>query len=242
MDSLLISAASGMKARMDSLDMLANNVANTGTSGFKADREFYNLYREQLPVIETHWTDFSQGTLTPTGNPLNLGLAGAGFFALTAPTGVVYTRNGNFQVSKTNQLVSRDGYPLRDVLDPQRRPIVVDPTQPINIEKSGIVAQGGQTLGQIQIDQIPSAANTIAKLGNTYFALIDPGGKPGPAPAVEVQGYEVQQGYLEESNVPVAEAAVRLISVMRQFEMLQKAMTIGAQMDREAIQEVAKPS
>lgn len=237
MDSLLISAASGMKARMDSLDMLANNVANTGTSGFKADREFYNLYRGELPVVETHWTDFSQGVLTPTGNALNLALAGAGFFALTTPTGVVYTRNGNFQISKANQLVSRDGYPLRNVLDPQRRPIAVDPTLPVIVEKSGAVVQSGQTLAQIQIDQIPSAANTIAKLGNTYFALTDQQMKPAPAPAVEVQ-----QGYLEESNVPVADAAVRLISVMRQFEMLQKAMTIGAQMDREAIQEVAKPS
>jgi flagellar basal-body rod protein FlgF len=240
MDPLLISAASGMKARMDSLDMLANNVANTGTSGFKADREFYNLYREQLPVVETHWTDFSQGILTPTGNALNLALAGAGFFALTGPSGVVYTRNGHFKISKTNQLVSPDGYPLRDVLK-QGRPIVIDPTQSVDVEKSGIVAQGGQAVGQIQIDQIPAAANTISKLGNTYFALTDPQLKP-PAQAAEVQGYEVQQGYLEESNVAVADAAVRLISVMRQFEMLQKAMTVGAQMDREAIQEVAKPS
>jgi flagellar basal-body rod protein FlgG len=51
-----------MKARMESLDMLANNIANSGTAGFKADREFYNLYQQELPVIETQWTDFSQGT------------------------------------------------------------------------------------------------------------------------------------------------------------------------------------
>ena len=104
MDPLLISAASGMKARMDSLDMLANNLANSGTSGFKADREFYSLYEQQLPVVETHWTDFSQGTVLPTGNPLNLALSGNGFFALTGPAGIVYTRNGNFRISKANQL------------------------------------------------------------------------------------------------------------------------------------------
>src|SRR5579862_5507675 len=100
MDPLLISAASGMKARMDSLDMLANNIANTGTAGFKADREFSGLFEEQLPMVDRAWTDFSQGTLTPTGNPLNLGLSGTGFFALNSPTGVVYSRNGEFQISK----------------------------------------------------------------------------------------------------------------------------------------------
>src|SRR5580658_6217650 len=59
MDPLLISAASGMKARMESLDMLANNIANTGTIGFKTDKEFYGLYQQQLPVIQKQWTDFS---------------------------------------------------------------------------------------------------------------------------------------------------------------------------------------
>src|SRR5579871_1171642 len=106
MDPLLISAASGMKARMESLDMLANNIANTGTAGFKADREFYGLFEQELPVIERQWTDFSQGMVTPTGNPLNLALSGQGYFALNSPTGVVYTRNGNFQVSKSNQLAA----------------------------------------------------------------------------------------------------------------------------------------
>ena len=63
---------------MESLDVLANNIANTGTAGFKADREFYNLYEQQLPVTEGQYTDYSQGTLTPTGNSLNLALAGKG--------------------------------------------------------------------------------------------------------------------------------------------------------------------
>lgn len=234
----MISAASGMKARMESLDMLANNIANTNTSGFKADGEFYNLYEQQLPVVETHWTDFSQGVLTSTGNPLNLALEGPGFFALTAPRGVLYTRSGHFRISKTNQLVSQDGYPLRDVMN-QNRAIVVDPTQTITIEKNGSVLQGGQPVGQIQVDQVPTAANATSKLGNTYFALSDPQAKM--APAAE-QTFEVQQGYIEESNVPVADSAVHLITVMRQFETLQKAMNIGAQMDKEAIQDVARPS
>src|ERR1700690_2723679 len=93
MDTLTIAAAGGMRARMESLDMLANNLANTETGGYKTDREFYNLYvsaeaaglgdgpAATLPVIERPWTDFSQGTLRATGSPLDLALSGKGFFA-----------------------------------------------------------------------------------------------------------------------------------------------------------------
>src|SRR5271155_3277638 len=116
MDSLLINAASGMKARMDSLDMLANNMATPGTAGFKSDREFYNLYEQSLPTVERQYTDFSQGQLVPTGNPLNVALNGQGFFALNAPSGTVYTRAGDFRVSVSNQLETKEGYTLRNVL------------------------------------------------------------------------------------------------------------------------------
>src|SRR5713226_6255924 len=142
MDPLLISAASGMKARMESLDMLANNIANSGTSGFKADREFYSLYQQELPLVENRWTDFSQGTVLATGNPLNMALSGTGFFALNGPAGTVYTRNGNFQVCRSKPLAVPDGYALRNVLD-QGRPIKVDRTLEIVIGKDGTGAQAG---------------------------------------------------------------------------------------------------
>jgi len=236
MDPLLVSAASGMKARMESLDLLANNIANSGTTGFKADREFYNLHEQQLPVVENRWTDFSQGSLLPTGNPLHVGLSGTGFFALNGPAGTVYTRNGNFQISKSNLLETLEGYTLRNASD-QGRPIQVDPAQEIVIGKDGTVTQAGQPVGRIEIGEIPSAADAIRKLGSNYFALIS--GVRAVAPA---QSTEVLQGQLEQSNVPLADSAVRLVSVMRQFEMLQKAMNIGSQMSKEAIQEVARVS
>ena len=235
MDPLMIAAASGMKARMESLDMLANNIANTGTTGFKADREFYNLYQQQLPLVENRWTDFSQGLLVQTGNQLDLALAGPGFFALNGPSGPVYTRNGSFQISKSNQLVSADGYTLRNALD-QGRPITIDPTQDTTIGKDGTVLQGGQPLGRLAIDQSPSAMDATAKLGTSYFSLnISTAAKP-------IQDAEVMQGRLEQSNVSASDSSVRLLSVMRQFEMLQRALNIGTQMNKEAIQDVARPS
>jgi flagellar basal-body rod protein FlgF len=236
MDPLLISAASGMKARMESLDMLANNIANTGTIGFKTDKEFYSLYQQELPVIQKQWTDFSQGTLSPTGNSLDLGLSGPGFFALNAPGGTVYTRNGQFQVSKSNQLQTADGYTLRDTQN-NGQPITVDPTQAIDVDKDGVVQQNGETVGQAEITGIDNPNQALSKLGNSYFSYSTQPTQVNPDLATEVH-----QGAVEQSNVPVADAAVRLVGIMRQFEMLQKAMSVGTDMNKQAVEEVAKVS
>jgi flagellar basal-body rod protein FlgF len=234
MDSLLISAASGMKARMESLDMLANNIANSGTAGFKADREFYSVYQSELPLVEKNWTDFSQGMLLPTGNPLDLALDGAGFFAVNAPTGVVYTRNGSFQVSRDNRLQTAEGYTLRDARQ-NGQPVTVDPARPIEIDAQGVVRQDGQEIAQIEIVGIDGPADKLRKLGASYFQMADPAGAAGRAPEAVVR-----QGSLEQSNVPAAGAAVRLVGVMRQFEMLQRALVLGNEMNKRSLDEVAR--
>src|SRR5450631_3325720 len=122
MDPLTITAASGMRARMESLDMLANNIANADTGGYKTDREFYSLYTSSeatgddpatLPVIEKNYTDYSQGSMRTTSNPLDFGIQGKGFFAVDSPAGVAYTRNGSFQLTPAGKLVNGDGYAVR---------------------------------------------------------------------------------------------------------------------------------
>jgi flagellar basal body rod protein FlgG len=235
MDSLLLFAASGMNARMESLDILANNMANTSTVAYKADREFNNLYQAQLPYVQSQWTDYSQGNLTLSGNSLDLALAGPGFFALNTPTGIVYTRNGAFQISKSNQLASAEGYTLRNTRD-QGKPIVVDPAQAIDIGKDGVVSQGGQEVGQIEVDTIDNQQSSLKKLGTSYFALT------GTSVPKLADATDMRQGMLEQSNVPASDQAVRLVSIMRQFEMLQRATLVGTDMDKQAIQEVAKVS
>src|SRR5579863_1733308 len=127
MDPISILAASGMRARMESLDMLANNLANAGTNGYKNDVEFYTLFTneaadggelgvpETLPMVDRHWTDFSQGLLQPTNNQLDLALDGKGFFTVTGASGPMYTRNGSFTVSPQGDLVTQEGYPLTEL-------------------------------------------------------------------------------------------------------------------------------
>src|SRR5437588_11140907 len=128
MDPLTVSAASGLRSRMDTLELLANNLANAETSGYKSDREFYGLYASpeannplgadfasMLPVVERQWTDFGQGSFQTTGNPLDVAISGPGFLAANGPTGPVYTRNGSMKLSHSGVLVTGDGYPLRAV-------------------------------------------------------------------------------------------------------------------------------
>lgn len=244
MDALISAAASGMRARIESLDMLANNIANTSAPGFKADREFYSLYLSseaadspagttpaELPVIERQWTDFTQGSITPTNNPLDLALNGNGFFVANSPSGNVFTRNGSFRLSSAGQLQTPDGFAVQGQ---DGRPIVLDASKPVEIGPEGIVRQSGQDVSQIAVVDFADTA-ALVKRGNSYFQVDLSTLKPTSAAKTEVQ-----QGKLEAANSQPAESAVRLVNIMRQFESLQKAMAIGNEMNRHAVEEVAK--
>lgn len=234
-------AASGLRARMESLELLANNVANASTGGYKADREFYSLYvapeaqdndpPAAMPVIERPWIDLSQGILHATGNPLDLALSGKGFFSVEGPGGPLYTRNGSFRLAPDGKLVTSDGYAVRGA---GAASLAVQPSRPIEVASDGMVRQDGNVIGQLEIVDFTSTAG-LAKQGGNYFRATDPALQP-TAPS----GTAVAQGKLEASNTGSAEAAIRLINVMRQFEMLQKAASLGAEMNRQAVQEVAK--
>jgi flagellar basal-body rod protein FlgF len=241
MDPLTAIAASGLRSRMESLDLLANNMANASTGGYKADREFYSLYAASeaqdsgssatMPVIEKPWIDLSQGALTPTGNPLDVALSGRGFFGVSGPNGPLYTRNGDFHLSANGALVTADGYP---VLGASGAPLTAQANLPIDIKNDGTVQQNGQQIGQLDVADFTSTAS-LAKQGGNYFRVVDPTVKPA-APS----GTTVEQGKLEASNTGAAESAVRLVGIMRQFEMLQKAVMIGNDMSKQAIEQVAK--
>ncbi len=229
-----------MRARMQSLDLLANNLANTETGGYKADREFYSVYSSAeasadaqnnvttLPVIERQWTDLSSGDLRPTSNPLDLAVNGEGMFAIQTARGIRYTRNGNFRVSPAGSLVTADGNTIQSKTG---NPIVLDRTLPVEILSDGTVQQSGSPLGQIQMASFDP--QSLGKEGANYFVAL-PGATSKPVTGT------VEQGKLEQSNVGAAESAVRLVSITRQFEMLQKAAGIGNDLSKKSIEEVAR--
>jgi flagellar basal-body rod protein FlgF len=246
MDPLTSSAASGMRARLESLDMLANNIANSSAPGFKADREFFGLYLSQeaaespagtdppvLPVIERQWTDFTQGSLTPTGSPLDVALSGKGFFVANSPTGPVFTRDGSFRSSKNGALETLDGYPVQGA---DGKPILLDNSKSVEISPDGTVRQGGRDVSRIAIVNFQDPT-TLSKRGNNYFRLDVSAVQP-----LSANNAQVEQGKLEAANFQPAESAVRLVNVMRQFETMQKAMLIGVEMNKRALDEVARVS
>jgi flagellar basal body rod protein FlgG len=235
MDNLTIAAASGMRARMESLDLLAHNLANASTAGFKADRE---LYRQAdgaedspvTPVVEGRWTDQSQGVLTATGRDLDFALHGPGAFAIKGPNGPLYTRDGSFRLSKQGALVTREGYEV-EIRTPQNRPFRADPALPLEVSSDGTIRQRGETLGTLRV--VEFGAGGQQKLEGNYFSF-------SPDQPIDAKNTVIERGHLEQSNVAPAEMAVRLVNVMRQFEMLNRALSVGAEMNRRAIEEVAR--
>ena len=242
MDPLTSAAASGIRARLESLDMLANNIANSSAPGFKADHEFYGVYLSAeaadspagttpaiLPVVERQWTDFSQGILTPTGNPLDLALNGQGFFVVQSADGPAFTRDGSLRLSLRGEITTQGGDKIQGQ---DGNPILLDSTRPVEIGSDGTVRQDGQDVAQIAVVNFSDPA-VLAKRGNNYFRTDLSTMAPAPQP-------EIRQGMIEAANSQPAESAVRLVNIMRQFEALQKALAIGADMNLRALQDVAK--
>lgn len=225
---------------MEALDMLANNLSNASTSGFKRDGEFYAIYEEaetqatsltgMLPLIEKPWTDLSQGNLQSTGKNLDFALSGPGWFSVNGPSGPLYTRSGSFHASAAGILSTQEGYSVRLLGGgtPQIRPGV-----PVESSMDGTLLQSGVPIGKLEVLDFPD--NSLIKQGATLFRPADP-----KTPGTPVPNTEVHQGKLEGSNVSSPEAAVRLINLTRQFEALQRAITIGADMNRRSVEELAR--
>ncbi len=152
-------------------------LSNTSSNGFKADREFYTSYLSpelanqadpivgESPLIQKKWTDFSQGSLVHTGNQTDLALSGNGFFSVNGPNGTLYTRNGNFQMSSTGELVTADGYPVRLA---GNQTLKTQSNDPITVSPDGQVSQAGATLGQMELANFQDP-NRLVKFAASLF-------------------------------------------------------------------------
>jgi flagellar basal-body rod protein FlgF len=241
MDQISVLAAAGMQSRMQSLDLVANNLANSSTSGYKTDGEFYTLFASEaagegeagpssVPMIQRQWTDFTGGLLETTNNPLDFGISGKGFFALQGPSGPVYTRNGNFRFTTDGNLVNGEGYPL---LQQNGQPFKVNTSQPLDVSRDGEIRQNDRSLGRIKIVEFADSSS-LTKRGASNF--LNATGQD----AVDSTSTQVYQGKIEASNVSASHGAVRIVGLSRQFEMMQKAITLSNDMSKKAIEEVAK--
>ena len=247
-------AATGMSAQEQNLEVIANNVANINTTGFKRARaEFTDLIyqTERLMGVSSRGQDATipegaqiglgvrtaairsvniQGALTNTGNSLDLALNGRGWFQVTTPAGdTVYTRDGAFNTNAAGQLVTSDGYTLTP-------PILIPATSTsVTVSQSGLVTAtipgqvAPQSLGQLTIANFVNEAGLQHLGANLYQATAASGPATVGVPGDTSFGI-IQQGYLEASNVDPVSEITNLIGAQRAYEMNSKVIQAADQM------------
>jgi len=247
----LYSAAAGMQSQQMNLDNISNNLANVNTTGFKKSKlEFQDLLYQttraagseqgggsQLPsglqigqgsIPVATQRIFTAGDLTQTGEKLDVAIQGDGFFQVQMPDGTLaYTRDGALKTDSSGRIVNSDGYPIQGGFQP-----VPAGTTNINISSTGAVTYAtasGSTNSQVQIVRFNNPGGLEAQGHNLYKETSASGtpelGEPGQ------NGFgQLQQGYLELSNVSVVEEMVNLILAQRAYEVNSKAVQAADEM------------
>ncbi|GLH74557.1 flagellar basal-body rod protein FlgF [Geothrix limicola] len=237
-------AAGSLKARAFQLDVVANNLANAATVGYKPDQPFFAVFNKaegsgrKLPLTG-HLNDgvvfaetgvvTEQGNLRATGRPLDVAIEGNAFLTVQTPAGLRVTRDGRLQMGLGGQLQAMDGSP---VVGKNGQPIVLDPKNgTISIASDGTVQQKEQTVGQLDL----KAFEKPGALKRTGALRFDPTGA-AEAPVKST----VTQGHLEQSAVDSASTMVEMIRLNRLYEMsLKVASTLTNDLDSRSINDVA---
>jgi flagellar basal-body rod protein FlgG len=242
-----------MEAQQLKMDVIAHNLANASTTGFKKERaEFEDLLSETVRAsgpadprggtesaalqvglgVRTGSTtrSFSQGDMVNTQNPLDLAIGGDGFFRVQRTNGEIgYTRAGNFRVDSTGRLATQHG----ELLDPQI--LVPQETTQISIKQDGTVS--AQVAGRAELQELGTLElatftnpNGLSSLGNNLFAATPASGQELRAKPGQSGTGAVQQGYLENANVKAVEEMIDMISTQRAYELNSKVIQTADQM------------
>lgn len=241
----IYAAASGMVAESLRNDVISNNLANANTAGYKKDvavsRDFATVLIERIndgPValvgnvgsgaqIDEVAVIHSGGALRPTGNDFDLAIDGNGYFAVQTANGVRYTRNGSFTKNAQGELVDSEG---NRVLG-QRGPIRINGGK-MTVSGDGRVMVDGIEVDRLQLVQFQNERQLVKEGNSLYNAT-------GGAQAQQAAG-QVQQGFLELSNVNVVSEMVSLINGFRAYEVNSKSVQTEDQMLDKAVNEVGK--
>lgn len=243
MDSGYYSACAGLAAQQQAIELVAHNLANLSTSGYRGQQMTFrsvlagnamvtanplNVAVNNFGVLNGTRLDLTSGSLAPTGNPLDAAIAGPGFFAVQSGQEVLYTRAGSFHVASTGRLVTADG----DAVLGQVGSITL-PNGNVAISSDGTISVDGNVIDRLNLAEFPPGARLTA-VGNSSYSA-----PPGAAtPAVEST---VRQGMVEGSNVSAMDGVVQLITVQRNTELLSRAMSaFDSQLNQTAVQDLPK--
>jgi flagellar basal-body rod protein FlgF/flagellar basal-body rod protein FlgG len=245
MSSGYYAACTGLVSRTEALDTIANNLANTSTTGFRASHNIFssllatadnsslsalNQDANDYGVLSGTRLDTSQGALVPTGNDLDIAMEGPGYFSVQTALGPVYTRGGNFRVSPQGQLTTAAG----DAVLGDNGPITIVGT-PVSISPDGTISSNGAISGRLKVVEFPSNV-AVQSAGGTYYTA--PKGSAVPAASSQVR-----QGMLESSNVNPITSVVELITAQRDVEQMRRVLTMfSTEMDKTASQDLPRVS
>ena len=226
---------SGQIALNRRLATIANNVANAGTVGYRAEELKFDT---MLSMTSKNPTAFStagdsfiserSGGLNKTGNPLDVAVQGKGWLAIQTPSGTAYTRDGRMQLLESGELQTLNGYPI---LDAGNAPILLDPAAGTpKIAHDGMITQNGRKIGAIGLFQVdPSRGYT--RFENSAVLPVN-----AATPVVLFASDGLVQGFVEESNVNPVSEMTNLIMVTRAFDGLQTSIDESEQSLKKAIQ------
>lgn len=234
----LYTASTGMVNEQRRVDVIANNLANASTNGYKAEGATSESFKEVLAYkikdtsesglprklgimspgvkIGETYTDYSQGAFEQTNNTFDLAISGDGFFNIEftdkkGNTSVMYTRDGSFSVNPKGEVVNKNGDYL---LDDKGKHIKVDPLKESQFDSQGNIYQDGAIVGHVNVTDFADY-NYLEKYGETYYS---------PVEGIEEQETDasVISGYIERSNVQAVKEMVNLINFQRAYETNQR--------------------
>jgi flagellar basal-body rod protein FlgF len=239
----LYTAYLGMRARMRSLDVIAGNLANSATTGFKADHLYYRSVEaaeyapdylaglqadlsappqtsaegpsRALGVLTGGMMDFTTGSMRQTGQPLDVAMAGDGFLVVQTPRGERYTRSGSLTIDAAGQLVTQQG----DLVVGLDGPITIQPGE-VSIGQDGRITSDGQPMGQLKVVRFQDPRAALLKEGHSLYVAA------GDEKPVEAPQTLVNQGMLESSNVNTVTEMAAMMQNNREFESLQRSISL----------------
>ena len=254
-------ARTGLDAQSSRMRVIANNLANVNTTGFKRDRaEFETLAYQTITApgapssaenryaiglamgtgVQMTGTARinTQGSLNTTDNPLDIAIEGEGFFQVTQPDGsIAYTRSGNFNLSADGQIVTAEGMPLQPAIQ------IPEGVESITIGADGTISAqlAGESapteLGQIQTARFVNPSGLQARGSNLFTETAASGAPQVGAAGIDGRG-QLRQGALEGSNVNVVQELVDMIETQRAYEVNSKMISATDEMLRNANQQL----
>lgn len=223
--------------KLTQLDFVANNLANSSTTGFKSEYLYYAMKGKSAQEaarsdlgITSIVIDFAQGTLQSTSNPLDVAIEGDGFFAVQQKDGTTYTRNGSFAINKNKELVTKTGAKILG----ESGPIIINGAQ-INIDSDGNILVDGNVAGKLKIVSFTNPGQLTRTAGGQYI-------DDGTAGVKKNDAYRVSGGYLEMSNVNAMKEMVEMIDGHRSFEAYQKIIQTMSDLDKLSTNKIGRLS